>query len=151
MSSIEPNDRSGQINGAEEVAGGLVVAGGDAAILLELGEELLDQVTRPVQVFVIVTRLFAAALGRNDDAFARVLQPIDHPFLGIVGFVGNNGGCLNARQQRIRAVQVVRLPRRQMKTGRVAQGIDGGMDFRAQPAAAAPDRFGASFFAPALC
>jgi hypothetical protein len=47
----------------------------------------------------------------------------------------------------------MRLPRRQVKPGRIAQSIDGGMDFRAQPAATASDRFGvrAPFFAPALC
>ena len=47
----------------------------------------------------------------------------------------------------------MRLSRRQMKAGGIAQRVDGGMDFRAQPAAAAPDRFsfGPPFFAPALC
>lgn len=46
------------MDGAEEVAGDLVVAGSNAAILLELVEELLDQVTGPVQVLVIFARLF---------------------------------------------------------------------------------------------
>jgi hypothetical protein len=47
----------------------------------------------------------------------------------------------------------MRLPRRQMKAGGIAQRIDGGVDFRAQPATAAPDclDFGPPFFAPALC
>ena len=97
MSSIEPNNGGGEIDGTEEVAGGLVVAGGNAAILLELVEELLDQVTCPVQVLVIFARLFAAALGRNHDAFARVLQGIDDPFLGIVSFVGDDGGSWRVR------------------------------------------------------
>ena len=44
------------MDSAEEVAGGLVVAGGNAAILLELVEELLDQVTGSVQVLVIFRR-----------------------------------------------------------------------------------------------
>lgn len=45
------------------------------------------------------------------------------------------------------------LSRRQVKAGGIAQGIDGSVDFRAQAAAAAPDRlvFSAPFFAPALC
>jgi hypothetical protein len=33
------------------------------------------------------------------------------------------------------------LSRRRMKAGGIAQRIDGGVEFRAQPAAAAPDRF----------
>ena len=61
------------MDGAEEVAGGLVVAGSNAAILLELVEELLDQVTGPIQVLVLFAWLFATALGRNHDTFARVL------------------------------------------------------------------------------
>jgi hypothetical protein len=45
------------------------------------------------------------------------------------------------------------LPGRQMKAGRIAQGIDGSVNLGAQSAAAAPDclDFGAPFFAPALC
>ena len=98
MSSIEPDDSSGEMDGAKEVAGGLIVACGNAAILLELIEELLDQVTCPVQVLVIFTWLFAAAFGRNHDAFARVLQGIDDPFLGIVSFIGDDGSGGRARQ-----------------------------------------------------
>ena len=47
----------------------------------------------------------------------------------------------------------MRLTRRQVQVGRIAQGIDGGMDLGAQPTTAAPDRLGlgAPFFAPALC
>jgi hypothetical protein len=47
----------------------------------------------------------------------------------------------------------MRLPRREIETGRIAQRIDGGMDFCAQPAAAAPDGLCVAppFFAPALC
>jgi hypothetical protein len=35
VSSIEPNDSGGQINGAQEVARGLVVAHSNGAVLLE--------------------------------------------------------------------------------------------------------------------
>jgi hypothetical protein len=48
----------------------------------------------------------------------------------------------------------MRLPGRERQAGRVAQRIDGGVDLRAQAAAAAPDRLaGAAAFlaAPALC
>lgn len=98
MSSIEPDDSGSEVDGAKEIAGGLVVAGGNAAILLELVEELLDQVACPVQVLVIFARLFATALGRNHDAFARVLQGIDAPFLCIVSLVGDDSGGGRAGQ-----------------------------------------------------
>ena len=86
------------MDGAEEVAGSLIVAGGNAAILLELVKELLDQVPRPIQMLVIVTRLFAAAFGRNHDAFACLLQGIDDALLGIVSSVGDDNGGGRAGQ-----------------------------------------------------
>jgi len=62
------------MDSAKEVADGLVVAGGNAAILLELVEELLNQMTCPVQVLVIVARLCTTGLGRNRDVFAGLVQ-----------------------------------------------------------------------------
>jgi hypothetical protein len=45
------------------------------------------------------------------------------------------------RQERIGALQIVGLTRRQKKRERIAQRIDKRMDFGAQSAFAAPDRF----------
>ena len=47
MSSIEPNHSGGQIDSAEEVERGLVVARGDGAVLLESGKKVLNQGTHP--------------------------------------------------------------------------------------------------------
>lgn len=114
---------------AEKVARGLVVAGGDGTVLLE------------------------SAIGRNDNALAGLLQGRDHPLLGIVGFVGDDRIRRNVGQQNVRPVQIVGLPRREVKSGRIAQGIGGGMDLGAQSTTAASDGlvFRAPFFAPALC
>lgn len=78
------------MDGTKEVAGGLVVAGRNAAILLELVKELLNQVTCLVEMLVVVARLSAAALGRNHDVFAGVVQGCNDPFLGVVRFIGND-------------------------------------------------------------
>ena len=43
LSSIKPNDADDELDGGQEVARGLLVAGGDRAKLLDLGEEVLDQ------------------------------------------------------------------------------------------------------------
>ena len=40
------------MDGIEEVASSLVVAGGDGTVLLELGEEILDQLAYLVEVMV---------------------------------------------------------------------------------------------------
>ena len=53
MSSIEPNDAGGEVDGGEEVARGLVVAGCDRAKLLEPGEEILHQVTLLIEIAVV--------------------------------------------------------------------------------------------------
>ena len=59
-----------------------------------------------------------------------------------------------AGQQRVGTLEVVRLPGREGKAGRVAERVDRGVDLGAQAASAAPDRLvvGAVFLtAPALC
>ena len=50
MSSIEPNDGGDEVNCAEEIASGLVIERSDAAVLLEPGKEVLDQMTSLVQM-----------------------------------------------------------------------------------------------------
>jgi hypothetical protein len=54
VSLIELDNNGSEMDSAEEVTGGLVVAGGNAAILLDLVEELLNEVTRPIEVLVVV-------------------------------------------------------------------------------------------------
>ena len=43
MSSIEPNDSGGEVDGGEEIARSFVVAGGDGPELFEFAEEVFDQ------------------------------------------------------------------------------------------------------------
>jgi hypothetical protein len=73
VSSIKPDHRGDPINGTQEVACSFVVASGDAAVLLELGKEVFDQVPCFVEMAVVLSRLFAvsAALG-NNNAFAEL-------------------------------------------------------------------------------
>lgn len=140
------------MNSAQEVACGFVVARGDGAVLLEPGEEVLDQMASLVQMAVVGTLLLACADRRNHHRLAGLAQRLDHAGLRVIGLVGDDGGGLGARQQRIGAFEIVGLPGREMKSGRIAQRIDRGVNLRAQPASAAPDGFLLSpFFAPALC
>ena len=57
LSSIEPDDCCCQVNGGEEVARGLVVARGDGTELLESSKEVLNEVTRHVEVAVVIAGL----------------------------------------------------------------------------------------------
>src|SRR3954447_7253495 len=132
----------------------LVVAGGDGAVLLQLGEEVLDQVPRLVEVGVVGAGLLAVGLGRDHGRLAGPRERPEDALLGVVGLVGDQRVRGQAREQRVGALQIMRLTRAEREPGRVAERVDGGVDLRAQPAAAAPDRLvapAAFLTAPALC
>ena len=59
------------MDGGEEVAGGLVIAGGDGTELLEFGEEVLDQVARLIEVSVIVARAVSGWPWAGSPRFCR--------------------------------------------------------------------------------
>lgn len=131
MSSIEPDDCRRHIDCPEEVAGGLVIAGGNRTVLLEPGKEILDQVTRPVDVTIIVTGLLAGAGGRDNDAFPSFFQRRDDPFLGIISLVGDDRLSLRMGEQHVSTLKVMGLPWRQVKSSRIAQRINACMDLGA--------------------
>ena len=141
------------MDGGEEVACGLVIAGGNGTKELEFGEEVFNQVAAFVKFLVVIPLHFAVGLGRNHRRLARLLQGDQHARIGIEAFVGEHSVGLKFRQQRIGAFQVAGLPTGEMKSSGVAEGVDGGVNLGAQPALAAPDGLvGTPFFsAPALC
>ena len=132
---IEPNKPGGQVDGGEEVARGLVVAGGDGTKLLEFGEEVLDEVTRLVDVLVVVARQSPVCLGRDHRRFAGRSQRRDDPLVGIERFVGDQRVGLHRGQEVVGADQIMRLSAGQEEVDRVAERIDQGVDFGAQPPA----------------
>jgi hypothetical protein len=73
--------------------------------------------------------------------------------IGIEAFVGQQGIGLQLRQQHVGTFQVAGLPTGEMKSSRVAEGIDRSVDLGAQSALAAPDGLVCALFfsAPALC
>jgi len=151
--SIEPDDGGGEVDRGQEGDGPLVVTGRDGAVLLELGEEVLDEMARLVQDRVARTQVLAVGLGRDHRFFARLLQRAENPLLGVERLVGDQRARLEPGQQGIRALQAMRLPRREREPGWVAERVDQGVDLGAQAASAAPDRLVAAAFliAPALC
>ena len=141
------------MDGTEEVASALVIAGGDGPELLQLGEEVLDQMTRLVEVTVVGARLLAVALGRDHGGLAGPLEGLEHALLGIEGLVRDQGVGRETRQQGIGTLQIMRLAWAEREAGRVAERIDRGVDLRRQAALAAPDRLGRVIppLAPTLC
>lgn len=146
MSSIEPDDSGGEVDSGEEISGGFVVAGGDSSELFELTEEILDEVSRFIEVSIKLGRRPTIWQGWDYGRFSGGCQWLADPRVGIVGLVGDQRISGHLRQQRIGADQIVRLPARQPERYRVAEGVDQGMDFGAQPAAAEADRLVVIFF-----
>jgi len=153
VSSIEPNDGGGELNGGEEVSPGLVVSGGNGAKLLELGEEVLNQAACLVELAIVIPGLAAIGLGGDYCRLAGSGQQHDDPFIGVEGFVTDQHIGLHVRQQMIGADQIMRLTAGEEEVDGVAQRIDQGMDLGAQSAARATDRLVLAdfFWAPALC
>ena len=99
------------MNGAEEIAGGFVIASGNAAVLLEPSEEVFDQMAGFVQMPVETALVLTRCARWNHDAFARLEQRFNHALLCIVGFVGNHGLCLGIFEQYVGPIEVVRPAR----------------------------------------
>lgn len=59
MSSVESDDRGGEVYSAEEVGNTRIVSGGNCAELLQLGKETLDQLSGFLQVLIVLV-LFRA-------------------------------------------------------------------------------------------
>src|SRR5439155_13680803 len=102
------HDRS-DMHEAEEVSRGLFVARRDAALVLDSVHETLDQVPFFVQVLVVVSRLLAVALGRNDRLCSVRFNGLDEG-VAVIALVGQDGLGLVALQKRLRLGDIRLLP-----------------------------------------
>lgn len=155
MPSIEPNDGSGEVDGAEKGGCAFVITGGDGAVLFEAGEEILDQMAPFVEVSVECARLDGVRSGGNHDVDAGFAERLHHALLRVIGFVGDQRARRLGQpsKQHVGSGKIVRLAGRQMETGWIAERVAGRVNFRAQPPFASAEAFGlrAPFFAPAAC
>jgi hypothetical protein len=123
------------VHGGEEVSRGLVVTGGDRAILLQPGEEVLDQVPRRVEVAIEFSGLLPIGLRWDHRLLAGGREWLEDPFIGIECFVGDQHASLHVGQQCVRADEVMGLTAGQVEPNGIAKGIHQGMYFRAQSTA----------------
>ena len=121
------------MNAGQETSRGLVVASGNGAELLELGEEILDQMPGLVEVFVEGPRCLAALARWDDRHLAGFSERLEHPLVRIERFVGNQRLGLKLWEQGIGSGQIMLLTAGEMKAGRIAERIDGGVNFRLNP------------------
>src|SRR5450432_3283903 len=111
---------SREVDCGEKISGGFVVASGDGAVLLELAEEIFDEVARLVGFFVEIALNLAVALGWDHKRLSPCKQRLDHPLVGIEGLVCQQGLGRHIRQQRVGALQIMGLARRQDEVQRIA-------------------------------
>jgi len=105
-----------------------------------------DEIAFAVERVVTCPLHFAVALWRDYRGDFVLGESLDQR-IGVVGLIGEQGAWIGAVDQRLRAGQIVRLPRRKHQFDRIAQGIDQGMDFGGQSAAGSADRLPPFFFA----
>ena len=143
------------MDSSQKSTGSLIVAGGNPPVLLQLGKEVLNQVSPAILVSVELPGLLAIRLWRNHRFDLALFQAIQDSRFCSISNVCQQGLDLIQKifQQNIRTLQVMDWTRTEMKTRWIAEGITGCMNFGRQTSAGATDTFlGAiTFFAPALC
>ena len=152
MSLVEPQDLSDQQNASEKRVGELVVACGDAAILLKGVEEALDEIALAVEGEVGLSGFLAVSFRGNDGRDPTLLELLDEG-VRVISLVADEGVRLDLVEKRRSLSDVGRLPRRQRQRDRVAECIDDGVDLCRQAAAGTADGLivAVFFWAPALC
>jgi hypothetical protein len=139
------------MNERQERRSEFVVSGGNASELLETAEETLDQISIPIEMSI--ERAECAAIGaRRDHRLSALRFDGCHKGIGVVALVGDDKASWLVLDQRSSLVDVCDLPGRQNDAQRIAERIDGHMQFGGQPASRPADFLTAGFFwAPAEC
>ena len=128
------------MDGGQKVSRGLIVTGGDCAVLLELGEEILDQVTRGVDITIECLRLLPIGLRWDHRFLSRGGERFANPLVRIKRLIGDQCIGLHIGQQLVGSDKVMSFATGQIKAGRIAKGIHQRVDLGAQSAARAADR-----------
>ena len=85
------------MNTTQERICSFVVARCDATVLLQASKEVLDEMTRFVQVLVVVALFFAVPTAWDDYLLALLQERLYDPLLRVIAFVGKNcsswSGC----------------------------------------------------------
>jgi hypothetical protein len=117
---------------------GFVVARGDPAKLFEFAEEVLDQMAPLIHFGIVGNAGGPVGFGRDHRHSAPLGQLGTNP-VTVEGFVGEQGGEVEFRQERGNPHAVVPLSRQQDEAHKIAERIDQSDDFGRQAATRAAD------------
>jgi hypothetical protein len=134
VSSIEPYKGSDQEHGGKKVSGCFVVAGGNSPELLEFGEEVFDQMSRLVHVFIVGAWILSVGFRWDNDLLACLFERFYDALIGVKGFVGKEGICRDVGQENVRAFKIASLSWREDEIEGIAERIDDGVYLGRQPA-----------------
>ena len=119
--------------------------------MLDFVEEPLDEIAFAIEREIAVPLYLAVGLWRDHWSDCPLIERADQR-IGVVSLVADERTRVGAFEQRLRAGQVMILPRRQHQVDRIPQGVDECVDFGGQSSARSADGLRAVFFrAPALC
>ena len=141
MDSNDPiTECDDEAEAGEEVSGELVVAGRDAAEVLDPAEGALDDVARPVGERIEGMPVHPGDLVRDDGRGAARSQEAAQ-MIDVIGLVADEAAARRRRgDERRRALDVGDLAAGQEEGVRPAFAVDEGVDLGRAPAARAADR-----------
>src|SRR5688572_17350764 len=140
---IDPEDEDGREgDGGDEGFGATVVAGVDAAPVLEACEHVLDLVTTAVEIEIVWVLDAPSALRRDAWGDAAIGEGLAEP-LRVICTVGEQGpGGRQGGDQRLGAPVIAALPLSEMEAQRSAIAVAYHMQLAGQPAPATSDTSG---------
>ena len=132
--NAQPQADAGQLDEGEIVGGELVVASGDAATLLDLVEEPLDQIAVPVEVRTEADRVLAIAFRRDVCPRALLAGECPNPVRVISSICQQHGSWLQSGQEHRTEPIVMRLTGREAELHRQTIGVHDGVNLAGKSA-----------------
>ena len=139
------------VDSGEKISSEFVVARGDGPVMLDFVEEALDEIALTIGRKIAIALHPAVGFWRDHRGDCALIECVDQR-IGVVSLVADERARIGIFKQRLRASQIMVLPRRQHQATGITQGIDERVDFGGQSSARSANRLRAVFFrAPALC
>ena len=122
---------------------GFIVSGSDSSPVLELVEEALDEIAPAILLAVMGCRVLAVAFGRDHSLDFRIGQFLTDG-VGVIALVGEQrcDAVHEHPEQRVEALDIMRLSRRQHETEWAALGVAAGVELAREAAARSAKRLG---------
>ena len=94
-------------------------------------KETDNQMASFIQLFVICSGNLSVLFGWDHGGFSGRLKRIDHPFVGVISFVREQGFRLHSGHQCVRPGQIMDLAGGQHDLQRIAKGVHQNVDLSA--------------------